>query len=79
MNLQMIRLEKYGERFSKVDAVMIANLTTKYSNDICDTLMNQWESDCKREKDKSKAIFERKKGWCQNNATTEFRNKYRDE
>ena len=79
VNLQTIRLEKYRELFSKVDAVMIAKLTTKYSNDICDTLMNQWESDCKREKDKSKAIFERKKGWYQNNATTEFRNKDRDE
>ena len=61
INLQKIRLEKYRERFSKIDAIMITKFTTKYSNDICGTLLNQWESDCKREEDKSKALFERKK------------------
>ena len=54
---------------------MITKYTTRYSNDICDTLSNQWESDRKRETDKSKVLFERKKAWYINNATTEFRNK----
>ena len=79
INLQKIRFEKYREQFPKIDAIMITKFTTKYSNDICDTLLSQWESDCKREKDKSKAHFERKKDWYLNNATTGFRNKYRDE
>ena len=42
-------------------------------------LSNRWESDCKREEDKSKAIFERKKDWYLNNDTTEFCNKDIDE
>ena len=61
ISLQKIRLEKYRKRFSKIDAIMITKFSTKYGNDICDTLMNQWESVCKREEDKSNAIFERKK------------------
>ena len=79
INLQKIRLEKYRKQFPQIDAIMITKFTAKYSNDICDTLLSQWESDCKREKDKSKAIFERKKDWYLNNATTGFCNKYRDE
>ena len=39
---------------------MNTKFTKKYSNDICDMRLNQWESDCKREEDKSKAIFERR-------------------
>ena len=58
---------------------MITKFNTKYSSDICDTLLNQWESDCKSGEDKSTAIFERKKDSYLNNATTEFRNKDRDE
>ena len=58
---------------------MITKFTTKYSSDICDTLLNQWESDCKSGEDKSTAISERKKDSYLNNATTEFRKKDRDE
>ena len=49
----------------KVDAVMITKFTTKYSNGIYDTLLNQWESDCKWE--------------YLNNATTKLHSKDRDE
>ena len=77
--LQNIRLEKYRERYLKNDAIMITKFTTKYSNDICGTVLNQWESDCEREEDKSRAIFERNRNWYLNNATMEFRNKDRDE
>ena len=48
INLQKIRLQKYKERFSKIDAIMITKFTTTYSNNICDTLLNQWKSDCKK-------------------------------
>ena len=41
--------------------------------------MNQCKSDWKREEDKSKAKFERKKDWYLNNVTTEFGNKDREE
>ena len=58
---------------------MITKFNTKYSSDICDTLLNQWESDWKSGEDKSTAIFERKKDSYLNNATTEFRKKDRDE
>ena len=42
----------------KIDAIMVTRFTTKYSKNICE----------KREEDKSKAVFERKKNWYLNNA-----------
>ena len=47
-NLQKIRLERYRERFSKIDAILITKFTTKYSSNICDTLFNDGETDCKK-------------------------------
>ena len=57
---------------------MIPKCTAKYSKDICDTLLNLWESGSRKEEDKWKEMFERKKDWYLNNATTKFRNKDRD-
>ena len=79
ISLQNIRLEKYRGQFSKIVTITIKKFTTNYSNNICDTSLNHWESDCKREEDKSKAVFKRKKDSHLNNATTKFHNKDRDE
>lgn len=79
ISLQNIRLEKYRGQFSKIVTIMIKKFTTNYSNDICDTSLNQWGSDCKREEGKSKAVFKRKKDSYLNNDTTKFHNKDRDE
>ena len=43
---------------------MITYFTSNDSNDICDSLIELWENDCKNEEEKSMKIFHKKKERC---------------
>ena len=74
IHLQDLRSEKYEIRLNNVDANMITYFTTKHENDICDKLIELWETDCKKEEKKSIKIFHGKEEWYLNNASSGFRN-----
>ena len=43
---------------------MITYFTSNDNNDICDSLIELWENDCKNEEEKSMKIFHKKKERC---------------
>ena len=53
---------------------MIKYFTTNYENDICDSLIEVWERDCKKEEEKLIKIFYDKEEWYLNNSSSGCRN-----
>ena len=53
---------------------MITYFTANYENDICGSLIELWERDCKNEEEKLIKIFHGKEDWYLNNASSGFRN-----
>ena len=53
---------------------MMTYFTANYENDICDNLIELWERDCKKEKEKSIKIFHDKEERYLSNASSGFRN-----
>ena len=74
ISLQKLRLQKCRERFSKIDAEMISRLKSNNNDQICIKVINQWELDCKKEEEKSKVIFNKKRDWYLNNAISDCNN-----
>ena len=76
INLQKNPSEKYQERFMKIDAEMITYLTGYFeNNEVCDTLIKEWETDCIKEEKISIQIFNKKENFFLNNSSSEYRNK----
>ena len=73
INLQQLRSEKYQVRYERLDSEMLTYLTYNFEEDICYSLIDMWEKECRKEEDISINIFEKKQDWYLNNATTEFR------
>ena len=74
IHLEDLRSEQYEIRLNNVDANMITYFTANYENDICGSLIELWERDCKNEEEKSIKIFHGKEDWYLNNASSGFRN-----
>ena len=74
IHLQDLHSEKYEIRLHNVDTNMITYFTANYENDICDSLIELWERDCKKEQKKSIKIFLGKEEWYLNNASSGSRN-----
>ena len=74
INMQKKRMEKYQEKFSKLDAEMVTHITTKYGNDLYDILIKEWEIDCTKQEEISVKRFNNKEEWFLNNSESEYRN-----
>ena len=74
IHLEDLRSEQYEIWLNNVDANMITYFTANYENDICGSLIELWERDCKNEEEKSIKIFHGKEDWYLNNASSGFRN-----
>ena len=79
ISLQKLRSQKHMERFQNLDAIMTAHFTMNYENDICNPLIELWETGYQKEEQKSYEVFNTKRDWYLNNTTTEFRNETAEE
>ena len=51
---------------------MITYFTSIYNIDICDSMLELRENDCKNEEEKLIEIFHEKKDWYLNNASSDY-------
>ena len=65
----------------KIDAEMIMYLMRHFkSNEVCNALIKEWETDCTKEEKTAIQIFNKKEDFFVNNSSSEYRNKLnRDE
>ena len=65
----------------KIDAEMIMYLMRHFkSNEVCNALIKEWETDCTKEEKTAIQIFNKKEDYFVNNSSSEYRNKLnRDE
>ena len=55
---------------------MITYLTGHFeNNEVCDALIKEWETDCTKEEEISRQIFNKKENFFLNNSSSEYRNK----
>ena len=76
IHLQKKHSEKYQERFMKIEAEMMTYLTGHFeNNEVCDALIKEWETDCTKEEEISRQIFNKKENIFLSTSSSEYRNK----